>query len=86
MAIGMGECREKVRAQMVEVSSTSEEERCFTHANGGIENDTTSWKTAGGTRLSAGWELGVGVQGKRALLCWDDHKESTAGATQNAAL
>jgi hypothetical protein len=87
MAIGMGECREKVRAQMVEVSSTSEGERCFAcMLTGGIENDTTSWETAGGTRLSAGWELDLGVRGKGECFCWDGHKESTVGATQNAAL
>jgi hypothetical protein len=60
MAIGMGECREKVRAQMVEVWSTSRLGLKMMHSDIGlvliglIENDTASWEAAGGTGLRAG--------------------------------
>jgi hypothetical protein len=55
MAIGLGECREKVRSMMIEV--------CFmpviciirwnmrTVSNNWAENDTTGWKASGGSGL-----------------------------------
>jgi hypothetical protein len=52
MAIGMGEPKEKVRAMMIEVKlnpHVAKESEC---ANWG-ENDTSSRKSAGGSRLSA---------------------------------
>lgn len=62
MAIGMGECREKVRAQMIEVSARfdwgEKGERERTWANGDIENDSTCWEAAGGSRLRGSRESG----------------------------
>jgi hypothetical protein len=53
MAIGMGECREKVRSMMIEVCYGV----CYNVITGimwtnmVIENDTACWKAAGGTGL-----------------------------------
>jgi len=51
MAIGMGECREKVRSAMIEA--------CWVYllfwlrmgANGFIEDDSAGWEAAGGAGL-----------------------------------
>jgi hypothetical protein len=53
MAIGMGECREKVRSMMIEVCYDVGYEiiASIRRTNMIIENDTACWKTAGGAGL-----------------------------------
>lgn len=53
MAIGMGDCREKIRGMLIEVCYNVS--GCFNSYGSGsnmdIENDTAGWKAAGGTGL-----------------------------------